>query len=348
MLSILLVDDEHFIRAGIKKLLDWESLGFEIVGDAKNGREALAFLETTPTDIVITDLRMPFMDGMELTGNLKEKYPGIQVIVLTGYDDFELMQQGIRYGVADYLLKPVSREALDHSLGIIKNKMDARHYGYPFEIEAQLLMAQSKADSEGADRLLGQLKEYCSAHAFPLEALQRIAMSILYAGMRDLSVQGQQVDGFKDEYATYEQILDAKALEDIFAPVGTFFEAACALGTARDSDNRISKVKDYIKAHYGEDISLELLASRFYINPSYLSQLFKTDTGGNYSDYLTEIRVGRAKEMLLSGRFSVQQVSERCGFGDSKYFSQLFKKHVGVQPSRYSQQMQEPDNSDCS
>lgn len=104
--DILLVDDEERIRDGLKNLLNWEQSGFRILGEAANGVQALDLIKEYPPQIMITDLKMPEMDGLELTKTVHRLYPEIRVVILSSYDDFELVSQSFRNGAVDYLLKP--------------------------------------------------------------------------------------------------------------------------------------------------------------------------------------------------------------------------------------------------
>lgn len=106
MCRILIVDDETLVRQGIKHYLSWEQYGFEIIGEASNGREALELIETVQPHIVITDIVMPLMDGEEFTRVVKSRYPHIEIIVLSSYGEFEYVRSTFQSGVADYILKP--------------------------------------------------------------------------------------------------------------------------------------------------------------------------------------------------------------------------------------------------
>ncbi len=106
MTRVMIVDDEKYVRLGIKANTDWALIGCEVVADAANGREALEMAKETRPDLVISDIKMPKMDGIELATKLSELYPGIKIIFLTAYDDFEYARSAIRIGVSDYLLKP--------------------------------------------------------------------------------------------------------------------------------------------------------------------------------------------------------------------------------------------------
>lgn len=112
MYKVFIADDEPFITDGLKHTIQWEEYGLEIIGSASDGLEALEAIENSGTDILITDIRMPEIDGLELIKLLKEKKPEIKFIVLSGYDDFEYLKESIKLGIENYLLKPVNREEL--------------------------------------------------------------------------------------------------------------------------------------------------------------------------------------------------------------------------------------------
>jgi|GEM_PF-544745 len=106
MTRLLIVDDESLLRQGFMHMTDWETQGFQIVGEASNGKEALEIIAQKSPDIVVTDIKMPLMDGVELTKIIKEDYPGIQVVILSSYNDFEYVREMLRLGAFDYILKP--------------------------------------------------------------------------------------------------------------------------------------------------------------------------------------------------------------------------------------------------
>ena len=107
MLKLMIVDDEAVIRTGIRTCLNWESMKIDVVGEAGNGRDALSRALLLAPDIVITDIKMPIINGIEFSRRLLEKRPATKIVFLTGYSDYEYMKQAIRLGIKDYLLKPV-------------------------------------------------------------------------------------------------------------------------------------------------------------------------------------------------------------------------------------------------
>ena len=116
MTRVLIVDDEKYVRMGIKSETDWALIGCEVVGEAANGIEGLEAAETLRPDLVISDIRMPKMDGIEMAEKIIEKCPGTKVIFLTAYNEFEYARQAIRIGVSDYLLKPFQDGELEGSI----------------------------------------------------------------------------------------------------------------------------------------------------------------------------------------------------------------------------------------
>ena len=106
-IKVFLVEDEVIIRNGVKKSIDWEKEGYDFVGEASDGELAYPLIIKEKPDILITDIRMPFMDGLELSKLVKEKLPDIRIMLLTGYSEFEYAKQAIEIGVEDYLLKPI-------------------------------------------------------------------------------------------------------------------------------------------------------------------------------------------------------------------------------------------------
>lgn len=112
MIKVFLVEDEIVIREGIKKNINWQQEGFEFVGEASDGELAYPLISNTKPDILITDIKMPFMDGLELSRLVKKKLPDIKILVLSGYNEFEYAKEAIGIGITEYLVKPVSGEKL--------------------------------------------------------------------------------------------------------------------------------------------------------------------------------------------------------------------------------------------
>lgn len=120
--KMLIVDDEAVICEGLRYTIDWTKLGVEVVGEAYDGKEALRLVEEHGVQLVLSDIRMDGMDGLELAKHLRQRHPAVQVVMISGYEDFEYARQAIRLGVEDYLLKPVDIEELS---SVVKKSLPA-------------------------------------------------------------------------------------------------------------------------------------------------------------------------------------------------------------------------------
>ena len=109
MYSVFLVDDEPIVLEGIRTKIDWESAGFSFAGEATDGEIALSMIHELKPDILITDIKMPFMDGLELAAAIKKTQPWIKIIILSGHDEFDYAKKAISIGIEDYLLKPFTK-----------------------------------------------------------------------------------------------------------------------------------------------------------------------------------------------------------------------------------------------
>ena len=122
--SVLLVDDEEEVIDAIQNKIEWENLGFDVIGSAENGVKALELCEKNQPDVVITDIKMPYMDGLELSRHLKDEYPGTRVILFTGFDEFEYAKEAVHLEIEEYLLKPVNAQELTEALKRLKESLD--------------------------------------------------------------------------------------------------------------------------------------------------------------------------------------------------------------------------------
>lgn len=145
MITVMIADDEPMLRMALKSIVPWESLGCRVIGEAANGKEACAFFEHTVPDILITDIKMPEMNGIELIRHIREKEYGTQILVLSGFDDFEFVREALVLGAVDYILKPsISEEKLKEVLGkaakrVVMKKIEQENKNADKKTEQELL-----------------------------------------------------------------------------------------------------------------------------------------------------------------------------------------------------------------
>jgi YesN/AraC family two-component response regulator len=258
----MLVDDETLARKGLQCTFPWEEYGFTLAGEASNGQKAVRWMEVHPIDILITDIKMPVMDGLQLTRWTREHLPWARVLLLSCYSDFEYVREGLRLGASDYLLKPTMET--------------------------------------------GQLKA-------ALDKMKR------------------EVEKERETLRLRERFLREQR-----GPAGRHDSAAAGTAEENGFHRRIvQQAIEYIRCHYTGMISLQDAADHVGVSKNYFSELFKKVTGQNFIDYLIEIRLNRAKELLATTSLKVYEVAEHSGFNDVKHFSKLFKKQTRMSPAEF-------------
>ena len=141
MLKVFLVEDESVVREALRDNIPWQQYGYRFVGEAGDGEMALPLIRKTVPDVLITDIKMPFMDGLALSHIVKSEYPDMKIIIISGYDDFGYARQAISEGVDEYLLKPITRRSLQKALSELREKIEAeqeqKNYVKKFQTEMQ-------------------------------------------------------------------------------------------------------------------------------------------------------------------------------------------------------------------
>ena len=166
-MRIIVADDEYFARRAIVKMIREFSPEAEICLEAEAGREIMDFLEKNPADVIFTDIRMPDGDGLEVSEFVQRNYPDVSVVIISGYADFEYASAAIRYGVEDYLTKPVQKEKLLETLDRIRRKRKARKRMVEEKVESRMELESIRymnpeevfAEVKVAESLIGTIRE---------------------------------------------------------------------------------------------------------------------------------------------------------------------------------------------
>lgn len=217
MLKIFLAEDEVVVRETIKRMIPWEELGFELVGEAADGEMALPLLIRQQPDLLITDIKMPFMDGLTLARLAKKEIPGLKVVILSGYDDFNYAKQAIGIGVEDYLLKPITKNALIERLSEIRSRYEhektQKEYYEKFQREMQAYEKNSSRDFFEAlvDGSMDMMEVYKRAEKLGLDIVAEAYNVLIFTMNCDKDFSGQ-----RDEYSSWEAE-SLELLENFFA-----------------------------------------------------------------------------------------------------------------------------------
>lgn len=527
---IMLVDDEEEVRKAMIRKMEWESLGFTVIGDAENGEEALEKLEQLEPDVVMTDIRMPYMDGLTLIAKIRERYPFVKILIFSGFDDFEYAKQAIKLNVTEYILKPVNGQELAEILKRVRVSLDEeirqrrninmlqesylnslpilrelflndlvrrtadmsgaaqklREYGidilsarkwltaviYTEQIERTEGMAlyqhqelipisvrglvedhvkpyyrfvvfnsadgitmiaavdnnntetgfvnllndickesrrllevsitigvgyacdtlreigrsyQTAVDALGYRDIVGSGRTICINDVEPVsrgklqldakgEAELTTAVKfgppeLIGDALRELAARMDDAKVHENQYQIYmltianclirlmqqydlnmgEMFASEERYADIMRGVckkETFAEelipVACRMNEAlnRERDNTTRKVildaKTYIQENYADsELSVDMLCRHLHISPAYFSTVFKKETGQTYVNYLTEVRLQKAVELLEQTDDKTYKIAEKVGYQEQNYFSYVFKKRYGISPTKY-------------
>lgn len=337
MLKLLLVDDEDIVREGIEAILPLERLGLHLIGSYGDAYTAMDSLENEKPDILITDIRMPPFNGLELIERATRMYPALQCVVLSGYSEFEYAQRAITLGVRDYLVKPCTKEVLARALERICNDIHARR-------------EQSKSETSARHMLMNEL-----ARRMLLLVQRNIDCPIDAEQVRGLVHTKEEEEALREAYVyliTHQELPSVQGQElirSVYQVNECAADIADGLTKIRDSASHrrgfVKTMCTYIHTHYqDEEISLQYLADHVVnMDADYISREFQKDTGKRFSAYLLGVRMEKAKALLLVGGDSVriQDVANAVGLGNNtKYFSTLFRKYTGQNPKDFAKQMQ--------
>lgn len=250
MATILLVDDEIEIVRSLNRIISGAMGNTCEVLYTNIGWAAKEILQTQVVHVLLTDIRMPGLDGFALAKIAKKNNPGCRVIFLTGYQEFEYVYEAVKLGCDDFVLKVDSED----------------------ELIETVRETVKRVEREQQDR----------------ELIQRA--------------------------------------EELYGRAG---------GHDAERENPISAVKKYMWEHVDQDISLNQLALYVYMNPSYLSRLFRQTTGATITEYLTDVRIKTAQKLLRESDLRVQEIARRIGVESAAYFGRMFKKATGCTPQEY-------------
>lgn len=458
MYKILIADDEIRVLKFLQTSIPWTELGLELSASASDGAEALRLAIALKPDIVITDIRMPEVNGLDFCRKLHDINPNIQVIIISAFADFEYAKQAIQLHTLGYCLKPIDpNEMITYLRSAIRNlkqetglngddlldsieenddertseilqylglnsdtvhiavsvgtknisalleadlafKIGKHKYLYlsaePFQEEAayemicyapekcgvgifpdpvpcsQLNSAVSTTELMAHQFFINDCPTFCkslvtsplieSLHSQLTEALSSAANLKQFID-RLLTANLSMIFNLKSAYKLYHEIRSSDYFsaqeEDYYTmnhyeyfalKFNCFADALTSLSESIDtlplaqnapkasSSSSFMKIIRYLNENYEKDITLKSLSDIFYLNSSYISQLIKNETGITYSQYLTELRIKKAKQLLKTTDMSLNQISEAVGFNDYFYFIKQFKKIVGVTPGKYN------------
>ncbi|WP_214629079.1 response regulator transcription factor [Paenibacillus agaridevorans] len=339
MYRILVVDDEPMIRKGLEKLISQTASAEVIVETAENGADALDRIQANRPDFVFTDIRMPRMDGLELCKHIRENDSSIDVVVVSGYSDFEYAQKCVSYGVKEYILKPVTRHGVAETIGkLIAGMAAKRSIGFiPMaEQEAwieQLEEAVWHLDESARSVAAGRIRQYCEEQSISAVQLRDMLYEVMLKLVKNLNKR--DVYNFPEPAGPEEA---EPGLDSSFRWMGAELDDVMKLIRGKRRGNvkdPVEEVKQYIEQNLSKELTLEDVADRLGLNPSYFSQLFKQMTDETFVQYRIKRRMERAKKLLALPHYKITDISHEVGYADHPHFTKTFKRMTGCTPSEY-------------
>jgi two-component system, response regulator YesN len=337
MYHVLVAEDEHWIRSGIVEMVDRIGGGFKVTGEAGDGVEAWNLIQELCPTVLITDIMMPKMDGLSLIKQIDDiKFPIVSIII-SGYDNFSYAQQGIRYGVSEYLLKPVREDVLKEALERSLQRLERL---YPVHdqlmsvhnfIEQMPSMDVQQIMAEQAQLVQSIVKNKNSHPSSKLGLLRMFA--------------GKLNDLLEYTYPDYQKCPspEESSEESLKKHIQTLIETWCQFGQQQHSKRSfrlvIKKACDYAEKNYMQEISLSQIADHVGLSVSHFSALFKQHAGDSFVNYMNKIRIDKAKQLLLEPDLKIYQVADMVGFSSMPYFNRVFKNVTGLSPNEYRKGM---------
>ena len=335
MYSAIVVDDESIIRNGISSFINGCGAGFEVTETFKDGGDAIKFLEENDVDLVISDVKMINVSGIELAQYIYENKPYIMVVILSGYAEFEYAKAAIRFNVRDYMTKPTSFADLKKTLLKLREELDERKRSDIDEFLdniKQLYTALLSGSISDAKTLFRHLLD---SNTHGGECLGRYAFNIfeiisdhLYAVLRLEPFSEQESYNELPSLTSYDEVyeLSEKLLDRLDGQIHA--------DDKKTDDMVLSKLLQYIDEHFAENISLQDAAEKVFFSTAYCSRFFKEKMGKNFSDYLLDVRMKHAVKLLRANK-KITDIGKECGYRNASYFARVFREYYNCTPSEY-------------
>ncbi len=361
MLKVIIIDDEPWSRELVKAVGNWESLQLCVIGEAEDGTGGLRLIKELEPDIVITDMRMPGTEGVELLKTMNEWFPSLKIIVMSGYDDFVYLKQAIRSRVVEYLLKPLDPKELNATLEQCIRELKQVHmeerepWRTPLVFADTAVLNRYIAFRQLIYGHLQHLSKLAVLDAFmKLKAFIETSLGNTHQDTKHGNMPAKIGHDFillleefllgneialtwlwneKNNncvvYARWDSI--GEMTKEISRLYEKAIDAVVELNRSKICLD-LKKVQAYIDRYYTEPISLEAIAQHFFISKEHLSRSFKTFTCENISDYIIRKRMEKAKELISEQGMEIKHAAQLTGYTELAYFYRVFKKYFGFTP----------------
>lgn len=367
MYQVLLVDDQDIIKRLVKRFSIWgHDTGFIISAEASDGEEALQALREYPIDIIITDIRMPKVDGLELLQKVMSLQLCKYVILISEHAEFEYAQKGIQYGAYGYLVKPLCESDLGELLARIGRQIEMSRRQIPEKpnVAERDPFFVREQEVQTVIRYLTQEKIREAVHV-----IQKIAENIALLHGDNWNIRMKELEGIYQELSRYfgsryrwlDLITDIdrfnyqmehvvwiseadeqnyRQLEEILKNyIEEMGEIINRFQYTAGNNPVIQETVSYILDHVESEITVAEVAKQVHVNGTYLSNLFRKKTGFTIKEFMVRVKMERAKKLLVAGHLKTYEIAQKIGYVDYEYFSKVFKKNSGFTPTQFRQNL---------
>lgn len=329
MLSVVVVDDDPQVRMGIKKIVKWEQYGVDKLAILSNGREAWEYICDNEVNLLITDIRMPLMDGFELSRRVKSKYPSIEIVFLSAYAEFEYAKSAIDVGVRKYILKPIDRQGINDISDVIQQ------------------IAKENKENKAIDYKRKEFIEHIT-EVFKQNDTELIKKEII-------NKSSENIDKLKEYYTFIFECLkvvtdtDVRAIVDCLNHIDNLEELQEYVLNKLNSIHHIYNITsngntkmmiEFVKQYIDDNISdrnldVNNIAAMMNMGASYVIKIFKEQERETIFQYILKQRMSKAKRLIEETDLSIKEISQKVGYEDQGLFTRNFRRLFGVSPLEY-------------
>lgn len=335
MFTIVIVEDEAVEREALKMIINKGfDHGVELL-EAANGANAIQLINSVSIDLMLLDINIPYPNGLDVLKHLRSVNTTTKVIVTTAVDDFEIARNMIGLKVDEYLLKPVRPQVLISHIKSFLGFDPEKYQQTKLMAEQLMTMLDNNLYTKWIQTVRVYVDRiYSQTNCSPKEGINELTSII----KQITECRGWQIERLKKQILqlksmSFSQQNYYKVLSLLLSVSNTLFdEVQHQIGQTHDP---MQKAFNYIERNLGKHLSLEEVAEKAHVTPSYLSRLFKKDAGINFVSYVKKRRIDIAKSLLDHSDMSISNVAMELSYNDPNYFGRTFKEETGLTPSEY-------------
>jgi two-component system response regulator YesN len=351
-LNVVVIDDEAWTRDTIKRIGKWKEYGFRIIGEASDGHSGLECIRELAPDLIITDMKMPGLDGASMLRILDEQQSKAKVLIISGYTDFTYTKQAVASRAIDYLLKPIDIDEFNAALKRCSEELRNEQLAKGYQVETSIMQVVDRnwfeqyknirdsvghsletLSSKGIEYALEQMEQLylqCDP-SFTMAVLIRMNHDLQSIIEENLLSSNIQMAIHLLSFAVAEQCTFSELKRHYLGIASHLIEAKVSENQSLHHFN-IKPVKQYIDDHFQENLSLEQIATMYSVSKEYLSSRFKKDLSRTFSEYILGLRMEKARELITEYHIPLSKIPEIVGYVDTSHFYKVFKKYYGITP----------------